>query len=501
MSAAGVPGEAGGKRRGAVIRSARRLRNFLDGASLTHRLTALFALVSTSVLLGLGALIGGTVERHFVEQDIGILAEKLELTRRILEKVGTENELTAVPQQLDDALAGQRGLAVAVAAPDGRLLCATSGAGFPEALFARRTMADAAHPMLWRTAGGIPMRGISARAPTGIAGAPPATVGVATDISHHEQYMAGFRATLWSFVAVAALLSGVLGALAARRGLAPLQAMKRKAESITARRLDARLAVDAVPAELADLAATLNGMLARLEDSFRRLSDFSSDLAHEFRTPINNLMTETQVMLSRPRGADEYREVLASNIEEYERLSRMVADMLFIAKADEGRIVPSRERLELAPLIGDLIEFHRLAADEKGVAIESGGAGAIHGDPLMIRRAVGNLLSNAIRHTPPGGRVTVSIRGAEAGRAGIDVANTGEDIPAAHLPRLFDRFYRVGASRAGDGSHSGLGLAIVKSIVEAHGGSAMVSSSGGATRFSLLLESAETRGSADPVRE
>jgi two-component system heavy metal sensor histidine kinase CusS len=460
------------------------------GASLTHRLTALFALVSSSVLLGLGALIGGTVEQHFVEQDIGILAEKLELTRRILEKVGTENELTTVPQQLDDTLAGQRGLALAVAAPDGRLLFATSGAGFPETLLTHRTMADAAHPLLWRTAGGIPMRGLSARVPTGIAGAPLAIVGVATDISHHEQYMAGFRVTLWSFVAVAALLSGVLGHLAARRGLAPLQAMKRKAQSITARRLDARLSVDAVPAELADLAATLNDMLARLEESICRLSDFSSDHAHEFRTPISNLMTQTQVMLSKPRASAEYREVLASNVEEYERLSRMVADMLFIAKADEGRIVPSFERLELAALIGDLVEFHRLAAEEKNIIIESGGEGAIRGDSLMIRRAIGNLLSNAIRHAPPGGRVGVSIHRVEAGRLSIEVSNTGEAIPAAHLPQLFNRFYRVGASRAGDGSHSGLGLAIVKSIVEAHGGAVAVSSADGTTRFRLLIASA-----------
>jgi two-component system heavy metal sensor histidine kinase CusS len=299
--------------------------------------------------------------------------------------------------------------------------------------------------------------------------------------------MAGFRVTLWTFVAVAALLSGVLGHFAARRGLAPLQAMKREAAGITARRLSARLAVDAVPVELADLAATLNDMLARLEESFRRLSDFSSDLAHEFRTPVNTLMIEAQVTLSRPRSAGEYREALASSVEEYERLSRMIADMLFIAKADEGRIVPVAGQLELAPLVADLVEFHRLLADEKGIAVESEGEGAIRGDSLMIRRAIGNLLSNAIRHTPPGGRVAVSIRRLETGQTAVEVVNTGQAIPPEHLPRLFDRFYRADASRAGDGTHSGLGLAIVKSIVEAHGGSVTVSSSGGETRFSLVF--------------
>ena len=456
-------------------------------ASITLRLTALFATVSTAVLLGLGYLIGGTVEQHFVEQDMAELNAKLDLARHALEKVRSEADLVAIPQHLDDSLVGHRGLAVVVVAPDGQLLFATRGAEFPAALLSRKIPADTSHPYAWRTARDTPMRGISAQVPTGIPGAAPAVVGVATDISHHEQYMSRFRVTLWSFVAVAALLTGILGWLAVRRGLAPLQAMKRKTEDITAQRLDARLAVDSVPVELAGLAASLNAMLARLQASFRRLSDFSSDLAHEFRTPISNLMTQTQVTLSRPRSHDEYRDVLASNIEEYERLSRMIADMLFIAKADDGQIVPTRETLELAPLIGDLVEFHRLAAEEKEIVLTSEGEGTIEGDRLMIRRAIGNLLSNAIRHTPPRGRVTVAIRRLENGRVAIEIANTGETISSEHLPRLFDRFYRADPSRSGEGAQSGLGLAIVKSIAEAHGGSVFVTSGEGVTQFGVLL--------------
>ncbi len=457
-------------------------------ASITLRLTALFATVSTVVLLVLGYLIGSTVEHHFVEQDVEVLEGKLDLTRHALTKVRSEAEMVHIPQQLDDSLIGHQGLAVVVVAPDGELLFATSGAEFPAALLTRPVGREVSHPYVWRTARNTPMRGISARVPTGINGAATVVVGVATDISHHEQYMAGFRVTLWSFVAFAALLTGFLGWLAARRGLAPLKAMRQKAESITAQRLNARLAVEAVPVELADLATTLNAMLARLEESFRRLSDFSSDLAHEFRTPISNLMTQTQVTLSRPRSTEEYSEVLASNIEEYERLSRMIADMLFIAKADEGQIVPTPEPLNLGRLIAELVEFHRLVADEKGVVLTHEGEGAIRGDPLMIRRAISNLLSNALRHTPSGGRVTVSILCPDAGSVAIDIANTGETIPAEHLPRLFDRFYRADPSRTGEGSHSGLGLAIVKSIVEAHGGSVSVNSVDRVTSFKLQFE-------------
>jgi two-component system heavy metal sensor histidine kinase CusS len=467
-------------------------------ASLSVRLTALFAAASCVVLLGLGYLVGAAVEQHFVEQDIALLRSKLDLTRQALARVHNAQDLLALPQQLDDSLVGEHGLAVVVMAPDGQILFASRGTDFPQTLLAQPMRAEMSPPMTWRSgepaghgaAETRPFRGVAMLLPTGIAGAPPARVGVATDITHHEQFMGAFRTTLWTFVVLAALLSGVLGGLAARRGLAPLQDMKRKAESITAQRLDARLAVDDVPVELAELARTLNGMLARLEESFRRLSDFSSDLAHEFRTPVSNLLTQTQVTLARPRSAAEYAEVLVSNSEEFERLSRMIAGMLFLAKADQGQLVPSRERLDLAPLLADLVDFHRLLADDKGISIRCQGEGTIDGDSLMLRRSISNLLDNAIRHTPAGGQITLSLRAPADNMLRIDVENSGESIAAEQLPRLFDRFYRADPARSGEGMHSGLGLAIVKSIAQAHGGTVQVTSGNGLTCFSLLLPQA-----------
>ncbi len=461
-------------------------------ASITLRLTALFATVSTVVLLVLGYLIAGAVEQHFEEQDMEILSGKLELTRHALEKVRSQQELVSIPQLLDDSLVGHHGLAVVVAAPDGQTLFATSGAEFPQALLDKPVRADA-RPIVWKTRNGTPFRGISALAATGISGAPPAIVGVATDISHHEHFMRSFRVTLWSFVVLAALLSGFLGWIAVRRGLSPLHTIRRDAAGITAHRLDARLALQSAPAELADLVATLNAMLERLEESFRRLSDFSSDLAHELRTPVSNLLTQTQVTLVKPRTPEEYQDVLASNVEEFERLSRMIADMLFIAKADEGQIVPSREPLALGRIAEELVDFYRLVAEEKGIALSTSGDGRMVGDSLMIRRALSNLLSNAIRHTANGGRVTVAVESCAAGVRMV-VANTGETVPAEHLSRLFDRFYRVDPSRHRDGSHFGLGLAIVKSIAEAHGGEVAVASADGVTSFVLMIP----ENSSDP---
>lgn len=456
--------------------------------SLTLRLTALFATVATVVLLILGALIGSAVEQHFVEQDREVLNGKLDLTRRLLQKVKSEADLLSIPQQLDDALVGHHGLAIAIVAPSGETLFATSGGDFPHALLGKSVTTDNVQLMTWRTAQNKPLRGIAVQVTTGMENVPPAVVGVATDISHHEEFMTSFRVTLWTFVVLAAALTGFLGWLAVRRGLLPLQAMKVKAEGITAQRLDARLAVQAVPIELADLAQTLNDMLARLEESFRKLSDFSSDLAHEFRTPVSNLLTQTQVTLSRARSADEYHEVLASNVEEFERLSRMIADMLFLAKADEGQLIPSRESLDLRILIGDLVEFHRLAAEEKGVTLNFDGGGQLPGDPLMIRRAISNLLSNAIRHAPAGGVVDVRIGQQAAEYLTIEVCNSGQAIPPEHLPRLFDRFYRVDPSRTSEGNQSGLGLSIVKSIVEAHEGAVSVASNNAETCFSITLK-------------
>jgi two-component system, OmpR family, heavy metal sensor histidine kinase CusS len=460
-------------------------------ASLTLRLTLLFAGVSTAVLLLLGALIARAVEQHFEEQDLAVLDGKLELARHALEEVRSAQQMNAIAQVLDDALVGHQGLAVAVRAPDGEMLFATRGAQFPQVLLARS--ADMRRPLVWSDARGTPMRGIAAPVSTGLADAAPAIVAVATDISHHRQFMRSFGVTLWSFVVLAALLSGFLGWFAVRRGLSPLLAIRREAETVTAQRLDARLAPAAVPAELADLIDTLNAMLARLEASFTRLSDFSSDLAHELRTPVSNLLTQTQVTLARSRTSEEYREVLASNVEEFERLSRMIADMLFIAKADEGQIVPTRQALALDRVADELIDFFRLVADEQGIALVRSGSGRIVGDASMIRRAISNLLSNALRHSARGGRVEITITDLSDGRVRVAVSNRGETIPAGQLARLFDRFYRADPSRTGEGTHSGLGLAIVKSIVEAHGGDVIVESTAGTTSFILRLP----RGEAD----
>lgn len=459
--------------------------------SLTLRLTLLFGAGSTGVLLLLGWLVAQSVQAHFVEQDRMELLGKVELVGNILSRTREPDDLDAVSSRLDDALTGHHHLSLRLVEADGSVPYESPGHPFPAASFplrADKVGVGAPEIATWRD-DDRNFRGTVARVPAG-PGAPPIVVAVALDIQHHVEYLRAFNRSLWISIAACALLIGFLGWAAARRGLAPVRDMASVAQRISASRLDDRLAVETLPPELTELAVAFNGMLARLEESFRRLSDFSSDLAHEFKTPLSNLMMQAEVALSRSRSPEEYREVLYSSLEECERLARTVSDMLFLAKADHGAIIPSVEKVDLAGEVRELFDFYDALVEERRVALALEGEATVAGDRLMIRRALGNLLSNAIAHSPTDGRVTVAITAPAGGPVTIAVENVGEEIPAEHLPRLFDRFYRVDPARQRSSGGAGLGLAITKSIVAAHGGAITVASGGGVTRFVVTMPAA-----------
>ena len=457
--------------------------------SITFRLALYFGAASTAVLLAIGYLVGMSVERHFLELDRADLHGKMELIRHVLSKVHSPADVESLPERMGDALTGHESLSVSLIGPGGKTLFASAGASFPEALIAG---APAAAPMdmpelvSWKHGGEV-YHGFATRIPTDAPGLPQVVVAVALNFAAHHVFMAAFYEILWLAIAAGILSTGLLGWVAARRGLAPVREMTHIAQTITASRLHDRLPTAAQPRELVDLAAAFNGMLSRLEESFRRLSEFSSDLAHELRTPIGSLMTQTHVALSRPRSAEEYREVLYSNSEEYERLARMIADMLFLAKSDHGLIVPRSETIDLATEVQELFEFYDALAEDQAIKVALAGQGTVQGDRLMIRRAISNLLSNAINHAPRGGSVNVRIEPAEDGGVRLAVENTGGGIAPEHLPRLFDRFYRVDPSRQRSTDGAGLGLAITKSIIAAHHGTVQAFSADGLTRFELLF--------------
>ena len=291
------------------------------------------------------------------------------------------------------------------------------------------------------------------------------------------------------------LLAGMVTLLAAwygvHQGHAPLRGLSEAMREIQADRLHVRLDSEAVPGELQNLVSSFNFMLGRLEDSFARLSHFSADIAHELRTPLTNIITQTQVVLGKSRSLVEYRELHYSNLEELERLAKMVNDMLWLAQSEHGLLKPVWESLDMAQEVRKLFDFFEALAEEKHIRLTlEGNAPMIKGDRAMLRRAVSNLLSNAMRHSPEEESVRVRLGVSDEGQVVLSVQNAGPEIPAEHLPRIFDRFYRVDPSRQRQSEGAGLGLAIVKSIVEAHDGSIDVSSDCGMTTFSICFPQA-----------
>ena len=286
---------------------------------------------------------------------------------------------------------------------------------------------------------------------------------------------------------LSALATALLGAWAVRRGLRPLRRMGEVAAGVSARSLTTRLPQAQMPPELAQLAGTMNAMLERLDDAFQRLSAFSADIAHELRTPLSNLLTHTQVTLTRPRSLEEYREALHGNLEELQWMAQLVNDMLYLAKADHGLLMPNREPLALDQEADALIEYYAPLAEDAQISLSREGLAELTGDRNMLRRALSNLLDNALRFTPAQGEIRVEIAQGD-GRVRLVVANRGAPIDAALLPRLFDRFYRADpARREGSSEHAGLGLAITRSIVQAHGGVISAESAQGWTRFLIDL--------------
>jgi len=437
----------------------------MKSVSLTARISLLFSACAAVVLLGLGWVVIQSMEAHFLEIDRHEIEGKLTLVQNLLAKVDAPVDLDALPGQLDDALVGHHGLSVALIAKDGSIWFTSQVQDFPVTPLLQ---AEPGRILTW-TENGRTYRGLTTPVAIGLQDSLRFTAAISLDITHHRQFRSEFLALLTFTTILAALITATLGWLVTHLGLRPLRKVTALATTLSASQLNERIPDTHLPVEIRSLAMAFNAMLARLESSFQRLAEFSSDIAHELRTPVSNLMTQTQVAISKARTAEEYREVLYSNLEEYQRLAKMIGDMLFLAKADNGLIIPTREPVDLAAEITDLFAFYEALAEDKGITLTSHGEGKVAGDRLMLRRAISNLLSNAIRHTPRGGSVSVSTR-AEDGFVSVAVENPGEPIPAAHLPRIFDRFYRVDPSRQRISEGAGLGLAITKSIVDAHGG-------------------------------
>lgn len=454
-------------------------------STLTVRLTVLYTLVAAAVLAGMAALVLKTTHQHFVELDQAFMLEKARLIQDTTQGTPT---LETASGRIKDILESHHGLHLQLWL--GKMLVAgTEALVPPHSLTAEMSPVG---PLVDWVDKGQALRGMVQTlelSEHGAGGSAPARstarLILAVETHHHAMFQTSLAKTLTVFVLLATALSGFLGWWAARTGLAPLRVMREKAMNVTASQLNQRMPVNEVPVEMADLAQSLNDMLERLEADFTRLQDFSSDLAHELRTPLNNLLTQTQVALSRARDADAYRDILASNAEEFQRLARMVSDMLFLAKANRGMALPNPEMLELSDEVLALFDFYEAVAEDLQIELKLAGQGQVLGDRLMIRRAISNLLSNALRHADKGSPITLKVETGEGGVT-LSVSNLGPGIGQEHLSRLFDRFYRVDKARTRPESDgAGLGLAITTAIMQAHQGKISVDSGNQKTTFVL----------------
>jgi two-component system, OmpR family, heavy metal sensor histidine kinase CusS len=292
---------------------------------------------------------------------------------------------------------------------------------------------------------------------------------LAYDASSEVMMLHHYRDEIVVIILLGCIASTVAGVLITRRGLRPLTEITHVTHRISASQLNKRIGQRNWPKELSGLAAAFDEMLARLETSVARLSQFSADLAHELRTPVNNLIGEAEVTLSRRRTNEEYRDAIESSLEEYARLSRLTEDLLLLAKMDSDKMQINRSWLDARDMAEGIKSFFDQIAEEKGIGIRCEGKGKIGAEGALLRRALINLVSNSVKYTPPGGSIVIRVCESEADTE-IFVSDNGSGIPAEHLRRVFDRFYRVDSARTADPGGSGLGLAIVQSIVKLHGG-------------------------------
>jgi two-component system heavy metal sensor histidine kinase CusS len=313
----------------------------------------------------------------------------------------------------------------------------------------------------------------------------PYTLQLAQDRSSDEQVEKNFALLFLVVLAGGVLASALIAIIVTRSGLQPLRQLTQSFGRIGPDHLKEHIGSAGWPRELQPLTIAFDEMLQRLDDSFTRLSQFSADLAHELRTPIANMLGEAQVTLTRDRTAPEYRETIESTVAECERLSRIVDNLLFVARVDAAREPIGRKRFDARAAVEKIAEFYQTAADDHHVMITCSGNGQIYADPDLFERAVGNLLDNALRFTLEHGLIRIAVS-KHNNNFEVTVNDNGCGIAAEHLPHVFDRFYRAESSRSSDGA--GLGLALVKSIVDLHGGSATIQSDvGQGTTVTLIF--------------
>ncbi|MCU4401850.1 heavy metal sensor histidine kinase [Acinetobacter pittii] len=450
--------------------------------AISFRIAIIFTLSTVVILMIMGLVIHQLVMHHFETQDRTQLEGKIQLLHNLLEQNPSNSQ--DLNLYLKDALVGHHDLIVQIERPTGQIIFSSA----PAIINSQSLIKSKYNPWIeWKIENKTYRGLIYNKASDQNNNISTAQIIVGVDTSEHIHFLNEFRRQLLYIGIIGTICLMLLGWFAAWRGLRPVQKMAKVAEGISAQHLSERLEVDNTPTELKSLAIAFNDMLDRLETAVGKLSDFSSDLAHEMRTPINNLMTQTQVCLSRTRDITTYQEILFSNLEEFERLARMVSDMLFLAKAEHGLHRANLQRVNLVKEVSALFDFYDAIAAEKGMSLKQTGQGYVEGDPSMLRRALNNLLSNAIKYGKSDSIIEINCQQNNDSTV-LTIENESSPLSQEQLTRLFDRFYRTDASRQRVEEGTGLGLAITKSILDVHGATIQANYDDGNIIFKIIFK-------------
>jgi len=461
------------------------------GWSIGTRLTVLYTLAAFAILFLALSFLYWEVSTDLHEQEDQMLVDEISTLRVIISEHPNEAEQLRVEVEVESAGRLFTRYYARIMDEAGRVIMQTrdmdtvisSPSVFPPPLKVSESLRRGTK---WNAVDGRTYLCTAARAQVGSTRDSRLVIQLALEVTTQEDMLSRYRQWLMVVLAAGVVVSGMVGSGIARRGLRPLRAITDAVQRTTATALNERISPQAWPKELTSLATEFDDMLARLEDTFSRLSQFSADIAHELRTPINNLMGEVEVTLARGRTAEEYRSVLESSIEECSRLSRMIDSLLFLARAENTEVKIQASWFDATKEIRAVLEFYEALSAENGVEMEARGQATLYGDVILFRRALSNLLANALRYTPRGGKVVISIEDKSGEAVEVRVTDTGAGIAAEHLPKVFDRFYRVDPSRSQHPEGTGLGLAIVKSIMDLHRGTVTAQSElGKGTMFTL----------------
>lgn len=458
--------------------------------SLSARLTLTFVVITAACFMLVGWLLYRAAEQRIYEQDETNLVLSARHLRRLVAELDSMQDLKSHQDRMVVSVLGDPSSALRIVDDSGQIIVDHNPMGFPlypqgTAPTAQRIVATMLRT--WHDDHGSPIRGMAVVGQ--LRDGTHVTIVVARSLADRAALLRRYGRDMALRLLAGMIAAIVLSHLLVRRALRPLRSMATETAIINAQSLHTRLSAGNAPAELHALSSALNDMLDRLEGGFARVWQFTVDLAHDLRTPIGNLRGTNEVALARPRTPAEYRALLGSNIEECDRVSRTIESVLFLARADNPQFALQHVSLDVGTELGRIADYFEGIASEARVNIRILGSATISADRELFRRAVGNLLSNALRYTPPD--QTITLRAEQTnGAATIAVENPGGGIPPEHLEKLFDRFYRVDRSRSDSANSTGLGLSIVKSVMELHGGRVAVESQvQGVTRFVLWFPS------------